>query len=296
MADIAAWRPAELAVFLRLEWQQAEHMVDIAEHGPRPSRPPGPELWRDVIDDRDRRIARPHAAGDTVGEVGAVDDDERVRRGFGHGLRGLADQPQDLRQLLHDRGEAHDRELLDRKQRLQPLARHGVAADAHELHAVAEPLAQHLHQGAAEPVAGFLRGDQEDLALGIATLHHAGRPMTKRYLASASAIIACGSATMVLPATTAMPASPAAATPSRVHGPIVGRSKRRSCPLFGTFTSTPRPVAPRCRPLRAAGPRPRAAHPCPPCPRPPPQCPPSTPPPCRCPTDPTPAATRPPAR
>ena len=35
---------------------------------------------------------------------------------------------------------------------------------------------------------------------------------------------------------TAMPASPALATPSMVFGPTVGRSKRRSWPLFGAFT------------------------------------------------------------
>ena len=38
----------------------------------------------------------------------------------------------------------------------------------------------------------------------------------------------------------AMPASPASTAPSTVRGPIVGRSKRRSWPLFGAFTSTPR--------------------------------------------------------
>ena len=113
---------------------------------------------------------------------------------LGHGVRGLSDQPQDFRQLLHHGGEADDRQLLDRKQRLEPLARHGAAADAFELHAVAKALAQHLHQRRAEPVAGFLRRDQEDLPDGIACLHHAARPTTKRYLASASVIIACGSA------------------------------------------------------------------------------------------------------
>jgi hypothetical protein len=59
--------------------------------------------------------------------------------------------------------------------------------------------------------------------------------------ASAASIMACGSATIVLPAMTAMPASPAPRAPSMVRGPIVGRSKRKSWPLFGAFTSTPRP-------------------------------------------------------
>ena len=45
-----------------------------------------------------------------------------------------------------------------------------------------------------------------------------------------------------------MPASPALAAPSMVRGPIVGRSKRRSWPLLGAFTSTPRAALARMRP------------------------------------------------
>ena len=98
-----------------------------------------------------------------MGEIGAVDDDENVGRGCNHGLRGLADPPQDHRQLLDHGGKPDDRQFLDRKQRRQSLARHRAAADALELHRAAEPLAQHLHQIGAEPVAGFLRRDQEYL-------------------------------------------------------------------------------------------------------------------------------------
>ena len=99
-----------------------------------------------------------------MGEIGTVDDDENIGRGRDHGIDGFPDQPQDFRQLLDDGGKAHDRELLDRKQRGQPLARHGAAADALELNGVAEPLAQHLHQAGAEPVAGLFSGDQKDSA------------------------------------------------------------------------------------------------------------------------------------
>ena len=48
-----------------------------------------------------------------------------------------------------------------------------------------------------------------------------------------------------------MPASPALAAPSMVRGPTVGRSKRRSWPLLGAFTSTPRPGLARMRPVLA---------------------------------------------
>src|SRR5205823_15092181 len=62
-------------------------------------------------------------------------------------------------------------------------------------------------------------------------------PTTKICSLSAVAIACSGSAIIVLPAVTARPASPALATSSIVRGPIEGRSKRRSCPGFGAFTS-----------------------------------------------------------
>ena len=48
---------------------------------------------------------------------------------------------------------------------VQAFARHRAAADAFELHRVAEPLAQHLHQIGAEAIAGFFRRDQKYLPL-----------------------------------------------------------------------------------------------------------------------------------
>src|SRR6266550_5710117 len=159
--------------------------------------------------------------------------------------------PQDHGELFYNRRQSHDRELLDRKQRCQPLARHRLAADALEFHGAAEALAQYLHQAGAEPVARFLRCDQKYLPRDIAgcsSRDHADKPVTKRPAASAASITAWGSTMIVLPATIAIPASFAAAAPSTVRGPMVGRSKRRSCPRLGAFTSTPRRGAARIRP------------------------------------------------
>src|ERR1700761_7076340 len=175
-------------------------------------------------------------------EIRAVDDHEAGGCGRDDRVRGLADQAQQLRQLQQHRGEADDRQLLDRKQRTQPFARHGAAADTVELHGIAETLAQHLHQAGTEPVAGFLGRDQEYPApetRAWAHRAHAGTPVTNRPAASAAAITPWGSTTWVAPAVTATPARPAARTPSIVFAPMVGRSKRKSCPLFGAFTSTP---------------------------------------------------------
>ena len=128
---------------------------------------------------------------------------------------------------------------------------HVMALLPFEPDGAAQPLAQDLHQVGAEPIARFFRCDQKypSRHLGRCWLrHHAGRPVTNSFAASAASITACGSTTTVLPATIAIPASWATAAPSTVRGPIVGRSKRKSCPLLGAFINAPRAVLARIRP------------------------------------------------
>ena len=79
MADIDAARAAQPPVGLGLERQQRQHAIDISEHRLGAAGPPGPDAGTDVIHDRQFRQRRPHATGDAVGEVGAVDDDEARR-------------------------------------------------------------------------------------------------------------------------------------------------------------------------------------------------------------------------
>ena len=64
--------------------------IDIGAHGVGAPRPPGPYRRRDIIDDRDRRRAGAHAARDAVGEIRAVDDDQRIRARGDDGVGGLA--------------------------------------------------------------------------------------------------------------------------------------------------------------------------------------------------------------
>src|SRR5439155_5718701 len=136
---------------------------------------------------------------------------------------------------------------------------HLAAADAGEAQRHAGALLQRAHQRAAEPVAGFLHRDEKDFELAVAALRRlripisgcravfgrtvggahgavafgtaapaASTPVTNSLARSATLAINSGSATMVEPATTATPASPAAAAPSMVCGPMVGRSMRWS--------------------------------------------------------------------
>ncbi len=190
----------------------------------------------------------------------------------GHGIGGLADQPQDLRQLLHHRGEADDRQLLDRKQRVPALrapwcGRRRPRTARRRRAAGAAPSSSALPSRSPDSSVAI----RKIFRLGSRRLHHAGRPMTKRYLASASAIIACGSAAMVLPAMTAMPARPAAgdaldgarADRRQVEAQILAALRRlhQHAAAGGRADATL---------LAQAARRARAARRCPRCPRPPP--------------------------
>jgi hypothetical protein len=81
MADIAAGRPVQLLVRLRLERRQRHHMIDIGLHR-APGPPPRPNRRRDIIDDRIRGAFTRTRLATRWGEVGAVDDDQddRARR------------------------------------------------------------------------------------------------------------------------------------------------------------------------------------------------------------------------
>ena len=101
-------------------------------------------------------------------------------------------------------------------------------------------------QRGTQRIAQFFCGDKvdrarprrRDLRHGEAT---SLTPTRKILARSAAAITSIGVAIRVLPAVTATPARPARATFSMVCGPMAGRSKRRSCPGLGDFTSTPVP-------------------------------------------------------
>ena len=73
---------------------------------------------------------------------------------------------------------------------------------------------------------------------------------------------------MVLPAMTAMPASPALATPSTVRGPTVGRSKRNPGRSSAPSPARRGRIWRGCGPPRAAAPPAPATRRCPRCPRP----------------------------
>ena len=86
-----------------------------------------------------------HAAGDAMGEVRAVDDDERVRPPVDDRLRSLTDSREKLRQPRQHRQDAHNRDVADRKQALEALSFHRLAADAQEGDLIRARFAQRPH-------------------------------------------------------------------------------------------------------------------------------------------------------
>src|SRR5580693_4682789 len=246
MADVKTRRAAELDIHRRLERQDGKHLIHISAHGAGAPRPPRPDRGRDVIEDGDCGRKPAHAAGDPMGEIGAVDDHQRIRACRDHGGCGFAYPAKNHRQPARYRRNAHDRKLVDGERTGDAGSRHGAAADPVERQRAAVTRFERTNQCGAERIAGFFRGDdikRKRLALRLGP-HCAASwptPATKIFSRSAAAITSAASAMMVEPAATATPASPARAAPSMVRGPIEGRSKRRSWPGFGALSRTPTP-------------------------------------------------------
>src|SRR4029078_12219004 len=78
MTHIRCRRPFQLCQDIALEGQQSKHMVNVATHRPRAPGAPGPNRWRDVVDDYNVGCLLPHPFRDPMGEFGAVDDDQNV--------------------------------------------------------------------------------------------------------------------------------------------------------------------------------------------------------------------------
>ena len=72
------------SVFLEerhLERKQRQHQIEIARHGARAIGAAGPDLRRDIIDRADRGIAPLQAPRDAMGEIGTVDQHDRIGSG-----------------------------------------------------------------------------------------------------------------------------------------------------------------------------------------------------------------------
>src|SRR5262249_50874209 len=152
---------------------------------------------------------------------------------------GETHEAQDFRNPPRDRAESDDRKILDRIEACDPLRRHLAAPDPDKTHLASGALPERPHQCGAQPITRLPRRDEKGIDdfggarwRGHRSAVWSRTPKTNSRSRSAVAPIRSGSATMVLPATTAIPASPARAAPSTVCGPIEGKSMRRSWPRF----------------------------------------------------------------
>src|SRR3974390_2184366 len=250
MADIGARRTAEPLHCRRLKRQQGEHMVNVPSPRARAARTPCPDRGADIIDYRNRRRAGAHAPCHTMREVRTVDDDKRIRLGCDDRMGGFTNAGKNLRQAGWDGGKADDGKIAKRKQTRYALRGHLGSADAGKSH-LWIPASEGADQRSTQAIPRIFASHQKKMRPRSAAHCSlpAGKPITKKPAKSVVVTTPSGSAIIVEPATTAMPARRARATPSMVFGPIEGRSKRRSCPGFGAFTITPLPAGARTRPL-----------------------------------------------
>jgi hypothetical protein len=159
MADEHRLQPVLLEE-LRFKRQQRQHQVEIIRHGLGASGTRRPDLRRHVVDGDDARGDALQPLGDQVGEIRAVDPHHGIGPGFGRIGRRAPHPAQDFGNFGNDLAQAHHRGGVERKKAFQPFRRHGIAADAGDVHGTAGELLQRRHQLGPEAVAGGLAADQ----------------------------------------------------------------------------------------------------------------------------------------
>jgi hypothetical protein len=111
VTDIGAGWSSEAPVRLWLERFEGEHVIHIGAHLAGAARAPCPDARADVIDDRQRRQLAPDAPRDRMGELGTVDDDDRIRPARDDGVDRAIDPPHDRGQARHHGADAHDGDI-----------------------------------------------------------------------------------------------------------------------------------------------------------------------------------------
>src|SRR5262245_6751298 len=247
MSHVGARRPAKLLHDLWFKRQQCQYLIHVSPHGSRAAGAPCPHGRTDIVDDWNIRCARPHALRHAMSKVRTVDDDQSVGPCRNDRVGGFANALQDFGQARRNCRKTDDCKIPEWEKAGHARGSQMSAADSGKPNAPIGALPHCLHEGSTQPITGFFADDQKNVR-SHSTVSD-GTPMTKIAFRSASWTSRAGSATIVLPASTAMPARPARTTPSTVCGPIEGRSNRRSCAGFGAFTRIPLPDLARRRPF-----------------------------------------------
>ena len=263
MADIGAGRTAEPPVDLRLERQDRQQLVDeAAPSGARgPAARPRPSARRSRRSGSTAAPCRTRRADAEV-EAGAVDETSTSGLGRRRPRRPSARMRATgcAAALATIAGDAVERDLLHRKERAEAEARHARCrrrrGSAPRRRAARLSAAIRPAPSASPDSSPAMRNTVKARAGGSASSppaprgeldaddEHAGLRRPRAPSAARSTII-------TRPASTAMPARPAAATASTVFGPMVGMSTRRSCCGLAHLARTPARPFHRTRPRRA---------------------------------------------
>ena len=124
-----------------------------------PTRPPGPDLGTDVIQDRYVSLSR--LAGQPQVEVGVVDEDQQVgAAGFEETVQ-AAQYPSNEWQVPYDLGDAHDGKPFDMVEQRASGPFHAVAADSKYIDSRPHCLERGHHAGAVH-LSRCLTGDDHD--------------------------------------------------------------------------------------------------------------------------------------
>src|SRR5260370_3531122 len=213
-------------------------MIVPAHHSPGPPCPPGPDHRGDIMKERQGLAASAKPVRHPPAEPRAVDRHDGIGALCADRCHRLAHAAQDDRGARQYLGHAHDRQIAERDEALQPLLPHALASDPGDSKPPVGALPQRRNQRAAQCIPRRLPGNKEDEGR-VARCHHPPTPTRNSPARSAARITSSRSSTIVTLASTAIPRNPLSSANKIYRTPIVGRSARGSCPGFATLTSTP---------------------------------------------------------
>ncbi|MGD0865752.1 MAG: hypothetical protein ABSA49_09365 [Rhizomicrobium sp.] len=164
----------------RFERKQRQHEIEIAAHLARAILARCPDLRRHIIDRPDRGIAPLQSSCDAMGEIRAVDQDDRVGPRRQRKIGCLAHAAEYFRNPRHHLAQPHHRSIVEREKTPETLRRHGRAADAYDSKPVTRKSLQTRHQLGAELVTGRLAADEHQSQRWKRAVRHVRRNWAAR--------------------------------------------------------------------------------------------------------------------
>ena len=134
-------------------------MINIIGHFARPPGAPGPHAWRHIVKNRQVWYLAANPTGHRMGEIRTVDDHQDIGLERDNVVYQTVGKSDDQWQPRQNGAEAHNRDLCQGKQTVQPRVTHQRAADTAELQFTLVAGAQARHKFGTQLIAGFLACD-----------------------------------------------------------------------------------------------------------------------------------------